>query len=423
MARGYLPLLLTVAAIWGASYMFIEIALDEIEPAPMMALRLLLAGLVLVPLLLVQHGGAGTLRDLRAAGLGILVLAFANNALPFTLIAWGQKHIDSSIAAIANAPVPLFVALLALKFNPSERVTGLRLVGVALGFLGVGVLAGFNPEGGWLAVAGTLAVVGATISYAASNLFAQSRFSETQPLLLVAASSLAAAVMLAPLAVIQRPDAMPGWESLASVAALGVGGTAIALILYYRMLASYGASRSSLVTYLLPPIAVVYGVLLLDEALTANAIAGTLAVVAAAVCYAVSNIFAASRFSEVSPFVVVTGSSVTGALMLTPLALFQLPTEMPSAQAVSSVVALGVLGTAVALLFFYRMLNRYGASRAALVTYLIPLVAMVYGVGILDEPISANAVAGLVLILGGVAIGSGVVRFARREVVPAAPRS
>jgi drug/metabolite transporter (DMT)-like permease len=148
-----------------------------------------------------------------------------------------------------------------------------------------------------------------------------------------------------------------------------------------------------------------------------------LAVVAAAVCYAVSNIFAATRFSHVSPFVVVTGSSVTGALMLTPLAVFQLPSEMPSAKAASSVVALGVVGTAIALLFFYRMLNRYGASRAALVTYLIPLVAIVYGVGLLDEPVSANVVAGLVLILGGVAVGSGAVRFARRQVVPAAPRS
>jgi drug/metabolite transporter (DMT)-like permease len=97
---------------------------------------------------------------------------------------------------------------------------------------------------------------------------------------------------------------------------------------------------------------------------------------------------------------------------------------MPSAKATGSVVALGVLGTAIALLFFYRMLNRYGASRAALVTYLIPPVAMVYGVGLLGEPVTANAIAGLVLILGGVALGSGVFRFSRRnQVVPAAPRS
>jgi drug/metabolite transporter (DMT)-like permease len=274
VARGYVPLLLLVAGIWGASFMFIEIAGDELEPAPMMALRLLFAGLVLLPVLLLQEGLAAALRGVRAAGLGLVVLGFANNALPFTLIAWGQQHIDSGVAAIANAPVPIFVALLAIKFRPSERVSGLRLVGVALGFLGVGVLAGFQPEGGWLAVVGTLAVVAAALSYAASNLYAQSRFGDTQPLLMVAVSSLAGALILAPLAVAQTPGDLPGWETWASVAALGVGGTAIALILYYRMLAAYGASRSSLVTYLIPPVALVYGVTILDEPLTANALAG-----------------------------------------------------------------------------------------------------------------------------------------------------
>jgi drug/metabolite transporter (DMT)-like permease len=304
MIRGYVPLLLVVAAIWGSSFMFIKVAVEEIEPAAMIWIRLILAALVLVPLLFAQLGVRPALAGLRAGAWGLAFLGLANSAVPFTLIAWGEKHIDSSIAAIANAPVPIFVALIALKFRPSERVTGLRLVGIFLGFLGVAVLTGLHPEGGWWVVAGTLAVV------------------------------------------------------------------------------------------------------------------------AAAVLYAISNVFAASRFSTVSPYVVVTGSSVTGAIMLTPIALFQLPSEMPSAKATGSVVALGVLGTAIALLFFYRMLNRYGASRAALVTYLIPPVAMVYGVGLLGEPVTANAIAGLVLILGGVALGSGVFRFSRRnQVVPAAPRS
>ena len=276
MARGYVPLLLLVAGIWGASFMFIEIAGDELEPAPMMALRLLLAALVLFPFLFLQEGVSAALGDFREAGPGLVVLGLFNNALPFTLIAWGQKHIDSGIAAIANAPVPLFVALLALRFRPSERVTGLRLVGVLLGFIGVAVLAGFNPDGGWLAVAGTLACTGAAISYACSNLYAQSRFAKTQPLVIVAASTLAATVLLAPLALLDAPDRMPSWETWAAVAALGVGGTAIALILYFRMLAAYGASRASLVTYLIPSIALLYGATILDEPMTANAIAGLL---------------------------------------------------------------------------------------------------------------------------------------------------
>ena len=110
--------------------------------------------------------------------------------------------------------------------------------------------------------------------------------------------------------------------------------------------------------------------------------------------------------------------------MLAPLALFQLPEETPSAGALASVAALGILGTAVALLFYYRMLVLYGAGRASLVTYLIPPVAVFYGVVFLDESLKANAIAGLVLILAGVALGSGVFRtMRRRDPVPAAPRS
>jgi drug/metabolite transporter (DMT)-like permease len=254
--------------------MFIKVAVDEIEPPAMMALRLLLASLVLVPFLLLQEGVASTVRELRSAGRGTVVLGFSNAALPFTLIAWGEKHIDSGVAAIANAPVPIFVALLALKFRPSERVTGFRLLGVLLGFLGVGVLAGFHPGGGWWAVGGTLAVVAAAFSYAVSNLYAQSRFQATQPLVIVTGSSIAGALILAPFALLQLPDEIPSGRALASVAALGVGGTAVALIFFYRMLARYGASRAALVTYLIPSIALFYGVVFLDEPLTANAVAG-----------------------------------------------------------------------------------------------------------------------------------------------------
>lgn len=274
MARGYVPLLLSVALIWGASFMFIKVAVEEIAPATAMALRLALAGLFLVPFLLLQQGLRGTVDGVRATGWGAVFLGFMNAALPFTLIAWGEKHVDSSIAAIANAPVPIFVALLAIRFRHSERVRGARLAGVALGFAGVAVLAGFQPEGGWVAVAGTLAVVAAALAYAISNLFTQSRYGDTQPLVLVTAASLAGAALLTPVALFQLPSAMPSGRALAAVAALGIAGTAIAMILFFRMLASYGASRSSLVTYLVPVTAIAYGVFLLDERLPANAIVG-----------------------------------------------------------------------------------------------------------------------------------------------------
>ena len=272
--RGYLTLLLSVALIWGASFMFIKVAVAEIPPVAAMALRLAFAGLFLVPFLLAQQGLRRTIHGMRETGWGAVFLGFMNAALPFTLIAWGEQHVDSSIAAIANAPVPIFVALLAMRFQHSERLRGVRLFGVLLGFVGVAVLAGFQPEGGWLAVTGTLAASAAALSYAISNLFTQRRYGETQPLVLVTAASLAGATLLAPLALLQLPDSVPSGRALVSVAVLGIAGTAIAMILFFRMLAAYGASRASLVTYLVPVTAIFYGVFLLDERFTPNAIVG-----------------------------------------------------------------------------------------------------------------------------------------------------
>jgi drug/metabolite transporter (DMT)-like permease len=280
MIRGYVPLLAIVAGIWGASYLFIKVAVEEIEPTAMMELRLLLAALVLVPFVLLRRGAANAIAELRATGAGAFVLGISNMALPFTLIAWGEKHIDSGIAAIANASVPIFVAVLAIRFRPSERVSGLRLVGVLLGLAGVGVLAGLDPEGGWWAVAGTMAVVVASLSYASANLYTQHRFPATSPLVIATASTVAASVALLPLALLQLPDEVPSMKALGSVAALGIAGTAIALLFFYRMLGRYGASRASLVTYLLPPFALVYGVLLLDERVTLNAALGLLLILA-----------------------------------------------------------------------------------------------------------------------------------------------
>ena len=157
--------------------------------------------------------------------------------------------------------MPIFVALLALKFRPSERVPGLRLVGILLGLAGVGVLAGFHPEGGWWAVAGTLAVVVASLSYACANLFAQRRFSTTAPLVIATSAVVWGTVILLPLALFQLPDQVPSAKALGSVAALGILGTAVASLILYRMLKMYGSSRTSLVTYLLPPFALFYGVI------------------------------------------------------------------------------------------------------------------------------------------------------------------
>jgi drug/metabolite transporter (DMT)-like permease len=145
--------------------------------------------------------------------------------------------------------------------------------------------------------------------------------------------------------------------------------------------------------------------------------------VVASLSYASANLYAQHRFPRSQPLVYTTASTLAAALVLLPFALLQLPGEMPSWEALASVAALGIGGTAIALLFFYAMLNRYGASRASLVTYLLPPFALFYGVAFLDEEIALNAALGLFLILAGVALGSGLFRLARRgEAAPATPR-
>jgi drug/metabolite transporter (DMT)-like permease len=274
MSRSYLPLLLALGGIWGASYLFIKVAVDEIEPAPMMEARLLIAVALLVPFLIWRMGARAAVTELRRASRAGLVLGLINAAIPFTLIAWGEKHVDSGVAAIANATVPIFVVLLALRFDPSESVTGLRLAGVLLGLAGVGVLAGVDPEGGAWAVAGTLAVVLSSVSYAASGLFAKRHVRHTAGPVLAAASMLGGSLILLVPGLLQLPDQLPGWKALGSVFLLGALGTGLAQLILFRMVRLFGPQRLSLVTYIMPLFALLYGSLLLDEPLTAGALGG-----------------------------------------------------------------------------------------------------------------------------------------------------
>jgi drug/metabolite transporter (DMT)-like permease len=273
VTRRYLPLLLLLTGLWGSSFLFIEVALEEVEPTVLIALRLLTAALVLVPFLALRQG-APAFRQLRAGWQPVLVLGAINAAIPFTLIAWGQKHIDSGIAAIANASVPIFVALLAIHFRPSEKVTGSRAVGIAAGIVGVAVLAGANPEGGWWAVAGTLAVVAASFLYAAGALYAQTHVENLEPMLLVTGSTIVGTLMLAPLAIAQAPTSLPGWKVWLAIAVLGIGGMAIGQYVYYVLLETHGSTKAALVTYLLPGMALVLGMVFLDEPLTVAAVLG-----------------------------------------------------------------------------------------------------------------------------------------------------
>jgi drug/metabolite transporter (DMT)-like permease len=264
------PLMLAVlGASWGASYLFIKVGVRDLSPAVLIEIRLLCAVPVLVVFAWRRYGPAALVAARRQA----VVLGVLNAAVPFTLIAWGEKRVDSGTAAVANSSVPIFVALIALRFVPSERSTGLRLVGVVLGLAGVGVLAGVHPPGGPRGAVGTGAIVLASVSYAAANLYA-GRHMSLGGSVLAATSMAAALVLLLPLALATLPTHAPGWKPVASAVALGLLGTAFAQILAYRLIRLYGSARAVLVAYLLPAFALLYGALFLSEPLTLQKLAG-----------------------------------------------------------------------------------------------------------------------------------------------------
>jgi drug/metabolite transporter (DMT)-like permease len=274
VSRSYAFLIGSLAAIWGGSYLFIKVAGRDFTPASMMELRLAFAALALGSFLVATRGFGSAITDLGAAGWHALAIGIVNGAIPFTLIAWGEQHIDSGIAAIANSTVPIFNAMLAPLLLPSERVSGLRAAGLAVGLVGVGVLTGGQPTVTWWFVAGTLAVVVASISYAVAGFYAQRRIGTASNTALATAAMAGGAVVLLPLALLSPPSHAPGWKSTASLAALTLLGTALAQLILYRSLRYHGAARTSLVTYLMPPIALFYGWLLLDEQLTTATLAG-----------------------------------------------------------------------------------------------------------------------------------------------------
>ena len=272
--KRYWPNLLLLAAVWGASYLFIKVAVDEIEPAPMMAVRTLLAAAVLAGYLGIRIGWARAAVDVLAAWRHCLVLGVLNAALPFWLIAWGEKHIDSGLAAVVQASVPIFNALLVLRFLPHERLSGSRAVGLAVGIVGVGVVTGIHPDGGWIAIAGALAIVASSVAYAGAGVYGQKAVSGTAGPVLATGSMLVGGLILLPLALFQLPAEVPSREATASVLALALFGTALAQLVLFRTLALYGSARLSLVTYLMPGFALAYGALLLDEAITASTLLG-----------------------------------------------------------------------------------------------------------------------------------------------------
>jgi drug/metabolite transporter (DMT)-like permease len=271
MNRRYGLMLVALALIWGSSFMFIKVAVRDLTPSTLILGRLGLAALTLgivVPMLV---GVRLALAELRAHWPALVIVGLLNTAVPFWLLSWGETRIDSGLASIIQASVPIFNALLAFGFFHDQRVTGRRLAGVAVGFVGVALLVGAQPQG---KILGALAVVAMAGCYAVGGLLTRRYLTETRPQVIALGTSLIAAVVVAPFGILQAPSHMPGWKPIGSVVVLGVVGTAAAYLLFFTLIAGAGAAYASLVTYLVPPVALAYGALFLGEGVGVAALVG-----------------------------------------------------------------------------------------------------------------------------------------------------
>jgi drug/metabolite transporter (DMT)-like permease len=277
MTRRPIVLLAALALIWGSSFMFIKIADREISPATLVLGRLALATLTLLIVVPLAIGGRETLAQLRANWAGIVLVGLLNTALPFWLLSWGETRIDSGLASIIQASVPIFNALLAFAFFPAQRVVGRRLVGVSVGFVGVAILVGAQPHAKVLAA---LAVVGMALCYAAGGLATRRFLPEARPHAVALGTTAVAALVMLPAGVTQAPGHTLKAETVASLLVLGVIGTALAYLIFFTLIARAGSAYASLVTYLVPPVALFYGAVFLDERIGVTAIAGLLLILA-----------------------------------------------------------------------------------------------------------------------------------------------
>jgi len=277
--------LVVLAAIWGASFLFIKVALRDVGPLAVVGMRLGLGAVGIGGWLLLRRGVDGIrdlVRGVRPADAA--VLAITASAIPFLLIAWAETRITSSLAGILNASLPLLTALLAYRVDPVNRIRGWRAGGLMVGFGGVALVAGTDVGGSALGVA---AMLGAALSYAVSAHFAKQRFAHVEPVGVALVQTLTSASIMVPLAVLlDRPAHVPGAAALGSLLALGLGGTALAWCLYYWLVANAGPQHAVAVTYLVPIGAVIYGSLLLDEHIGVATLVGMLVIIAGEVLVA-----------------------------------------------------------------------------------------------------------------------------------------
>jgi drug/metabolite transporter (DMT)-like permease len=276
MTRRTWLMLVATAAVWGSSYMFIKVALHDFSTGAVVCLRTALGA----ALLLGWASHRGVLGDVRGRERWIAVIALVQVVGPFLLITSGETRISSSLTAILISVVPIFTALLALRFDAAERSHGWGLVGIAVGIVGVALLFGLDLRGSADELLGGAMMLAAALGYAISWMLVKHKLRGAAPEAVAGGTMLVAAVVTAPLLAAAPPVGAPALDAVASMLALGAGGTGIAFVLYYTLIAEVGPARASMVGYVAPAFSIVYGVVLLGERLTLAAIGGLVLILA-----------------------------------------------------------------------------------------------------------------------------------------------
>jgi drug/metabolite transporter (DMT)-like permease len=255
--------------IWGLPYFLIKLSVQELSPVVVAFGRVMLGTLILLPI----AWRRGALRPLAAHKAAICAFAFAEFIIPFSVISYGERWISSSVTGILIAMVPLSIALIQRFFGVHERLGARRIVGLAMGFVGVAALLGFGTISGPLGWAGVACMLIATLGYAVGPLIIQRHLSGLDPFGPLAASlAVSSAVLIVP-AIAALPAQMPSMVVLGSMLTLGAVCTAVAMLLMFYLVAHAGASRAAVITYINPAVATLLGVWLLQERLGFGGIA------------------------------------------------------------------------------------------------------------------------------------------------------
>ena len=266
-------LMIVLSIIWGGSFFFVGVAVKEMPPLTIVWCRVGFAAMILLGF--VSLTGRKMPKQFSFWG-AIFIMGALNNLIPFILIVWGQTHIESSLASILNATMPIFSVILAHLMTKDERLTVNRTAGILLGWIGVTVLIGIESLKGFgVHIFGQLAILGAAISYSFAAIFGR-RFQHLDPIVVATGMVCGSAIMMTPLAlIVDQPWTLsPGTGTWAALLGLAVLSTSIAYILYFRILSTAGATNLSLVTFLIPVSAIFLGVVALGERPGWNAFTG-----------------------------------------------------------------------------------------------------------------------------------------------------